>query len=79
MMRHDKNGEVETTRIYRRVDEKVRAPPTYSSLVEMTHQRLLERLDGNIHLETILHSAQGMHLCSSPRLPLVNMSYRGTS
>jgi putative transposase len=31
------------------------------SIVERTLQRLLERLDGNIHPEAILHSDQGMH------------------
>jgi len=31
------------------------------SLVERTLNRLLERLDGNIHPEAILHSDQGMH------------------
>lgn len=30
-------------------------------IVERTLQRLLERLDGNIHPEAILHSDQGMH------------------
>lgn len=30
-------------------------------LVEQTIQRLLERLDGNIHPEAIFHSDQGMH------------------
>lgn len=31
------------------------------SLVERTIQRLLERLDGNIHPEAVIHSDQGMH------------------
>ncbi|MDZ4938371.1 IS3 family transposase, partial [Clostridium perfringens] len=31
------------------------------SLVERTLQRLLARLDGNMHPEAILHSDQGMH------------------
>jgi putative transposase len=31
------------------------------SLVERTLERLLERLDGNIHPEAIFHSDQGMH------------------
>lgn len=30
-------------------------------MVERTFQRLLERLDGNIHPEAIIHSDQGMH------------------
>ncbi|MCM3594154.1 IS3 family transposase, partial [Brevibacillus borstelensis] len=31
------------------------------SLVERTLENLLERLDGNIHPDAILHSDQGMH------------------
>jgi putative transposase len=39
------------------------------SLVERTMDRLLERLDGNIHPEAILHSDQGMHY-THPRFRL---------
>lgn len=47
------------------------------SLVERTLNRLLERLDGNIHSEAILHSDQGMHYTHpKTRLQIAKAGFR---
>ncbi|WP_339373152.1 IS3 family transposase, partial [Paenibacillus elgii] len=47
------------------------------SLVERTLNRLLERLDGNIHPEAIFHSDQGMHYTHpKTRLKIAKAGFR---
>ncbi|WP_445293306.1 hypothetical protein [Cohnella sp. 56] len=47
------------------------------TLVERTLDRLLERLNGNLHPEAVLHSNQGMHYTHpNVRLPIQKAGFK---